>query len=213
MKCDVHILTSSKWSTTQYESECFASIAHEPVHVHALDAIDGKMGEARALGFSTGTAPYVSYLDSDDRVVPGTYQQCIDYLDEHPDIDIVFTLEERIDGEGQIIGESVMERKVHSIGRKCNPWTVRSLKYIHQIVVSRREAVESHLEFIKDWGGLADKALWAQQMLHGSRFALLPIVGHHWRQHSRTQIHRHLGDALQERYKALLDEVKKAFPG
>ena len=214
MKCDVHILTSPKWSTPKYETECFNSIAHEPVHVHVLDAIDGKIGQARAQGFSLGTAPYVSFMDSDDLIVPGTYQQCIDYLDGNSDVDIVFTLEDHIDARGRpIISHQMSKGKITNIMRRFVPVGLRALKLVHQIVVTRRESMEPYLEFLEGWDNMPEKALWAQQMLDRRHFALLPIVGHKWRQHSRQQAHRGITSEIKERYKSLLNEVEKAFPG
>ena len=152
-------------------------------------------------------------MDSDDRVVPGTFQKCIDYLDATNGVDIVFTLEERIDARGRLIMSSQMSKgKITNIKRRFGPG-FRALKLIHQIVVTRREVMEPYLEFLESWDNMPEKALWARQMLDGRSFNLLPIVGHQWRQHSRQQAHRAISLTIQARYMDLMSEVEKAFPG
>ncbi|MCH8857739.1 MAG: hypothetical protein IIA03_16260, partial [Proteobacteria bacterium] len=43
----------------------------EPCTVHVLQGTEGNIAAGRERGFAMGTHPYVTYVDSDDFVLPG----------------------------------------------------------------------------------------------------------------------------------------------
>lgn len=180
-ECDVHIITGPNETTPQWKEECFASLASEPINIHLLPPVPNHIGQARAKGFRLGTAPYVSFVDSDDRIIPGIFQKCIDILNTNSKVDVVWTLEEHIDKEGNIIKQVTESEKKERLNDIKNNWNERSSRHIHQIVVSRREAIVPYFPLLEDWPYLAEKALWISQVHDGLTFHLIPEAGYQWR--------------------------------
>ena len=73
---DVHILTHNEpqWQIDR----CLESLKDEPINLHIVHGFDEwPPYQGRALGFSKGTAPYVSYVDPDDYIVPGAFTKLL----------------------------------------------------------------------------------------------------------------------------------------
>ena len=72
---DVHVAvlpqTPAEWVARCLSSvEAAASRAPFPVHVHVVDGVPGHVGKARERGYACGSAPFVTYVDDDDEVLP-----------------------------------------------------------------------------------------------------------------------------------------------
>ena len=77
---DVHVLTYSG-TRKDWLDQCLASLAREPlVTVHVLEGDEGNVGAGRARAYQLGTHPYVSYVDSDDYILPGAIDACLEGL-------------------------------------------------------------------------------------------------------------------------------------
>jgi glycosyltransferase involved in cell wall biosynthesis len=61
--------------------------------------------EAINKGFSKARGEILAWLNSDDTYLPGTVAEAVNYLNEHPDIGMVYGDANLIDGEGQVIGK------------------------------------------------------------------------------------------------------------
>lgn len=87
---DVHVLVHE--GTTQYQLErCLNSLRGEPCNVQVVENANASVGAGRAKGYSAGVAPLVSYIDSDDELLPGTYRAVLDALEQRRS---VVTMEE-----------------------------------------------------------------------------------------------------------------------
>lgn len=132
-RVDVHILhlpTENK----QWANECVQSLMNEPVNVFHLDGVIGDVRQGRYLGYQQGNSPYVSFIDPDDVVYPGTFQKCIDVLDANPDCCGVYTISDIEFEDGQ-------KRLIHPYHNWTPMVQYTNILEIHQIVVMRREFV------------------------------------------------------------------------
>jgi hypothetical protein len=99
---DVHIMVMP---TTPHEfvGQCIASVtaavsvASFPVYLHVMPAVQGHIGRARALGYSQGMQPYVSFVDDDDYVMPNAFAVLQAELEAGRDA--VFTRELRLQND------------------------------------------------------------------------------------------------------------------
>lgn len=79
LELDVHVLTASD-TPCDWQNQCLVSIRNAvkyatfPVHIHVVDAIPGNQGAARAAGYAAGTAPWKTYVDDDDIVLPDAFE-------------------------------------------------------------------------------------------------------------------------------------------
>jgi hypothetical protein len=116
---DVHVLVHSGTRNEWFE-QCIKSLLDEPCTVYIVDGKEGDIASGRAEGFALGCNPYVSFVDSDDYVLPGS----MDYVRRAMD-----------QGHKAIVTtELVMEE-----GR------VVALYPGHHLFVMRREVIMPHL--------------------------------------------------------------------
>lgn len=92
---DVHVLTH-EGTRQDWLDQCLASLRDEPVTVHVVDNSGYSVGVGRARGYARGNHPYVSYVDSDDYVLPGCFAACLLGLEEHRS---VVTMERVVRGD------------------------------------------------------------------------------------------------------------------
>jgi len=95
---DIHVLTHSG-TRQDWLDQCLASLASEPCTVHVVEGIEGNICAGRVKGFSLGDHPYVGYVDSDDYVLPGVMDACLEALETHR---AVVTMEQVFSGEVQV---------------------------------------------------------------------------------------------------------------
>lgn len=132
---DVHILHMPNENQDWWKL-CDASLKNHPINIYNCDGIYNNVGEARKLAFSQGTSPYVSFVDPDDIVLPGAFQQCLDVLEQNPNICGVYTTSNIMTPDG-IVNKYIM--------KPYRPWSLinqqNNCLEIHQLVVMRREYV------------------------------------------------------------------------
>jgi len=79
---DVHVLTHEGTHPSDL-SRCLQSLASEPCNVFVIDNAGAPVGAGRARGYAAGAGEFVSYVDSDDHVLPGTYGKVIQAMQDH----------------------------------------------------------------------------------------------------------------------------------
>lgn len=77
---------------------------------HWQSAPDGGQAAAVKAGFEKSDAPYMCWLNSDDLFLGESLAHCVDYLERHPAVDLVYGHRVMIDGGGKEIGRWVMPR-------------------------------------------------------------------------------------------------------
>jgi hypothetical protein len=96
---DVHILTRPT-SSKEWLAECIDSLKDEPVNLYVTQGVEGSIGQGRYHAFKLGNAPFVSFVDDDDLVVPGIYSEITNHLRADR---VVFTDEILIDKDGNFL--------------------------------------------------------------------------------------------------------------
>lgn len=79
----------------------------EPVNIFVAEGIPGEVGRARVEAMRLGTAPWVSWVDPDDRIEPGVYSHLLDAAT--PEADLVHAWER----EHMLNGQSRVREQVH----------------------------------------------------------------------------------------------------
>lgn len=192
---DVHVLhlpTDNKVWTER----CSASLATEPVNVIDLPGVVGDYWKSRCLGFHLGKAPYVSFVDPDDFVLPGAFEACQKELDADKDKNLVgvYTCDRQLDRDSPEVS-AVSFTQPHVWSREL----MESTFCVHQIVVMRREFVLQCIDtylcnntpnpVLEKVGGRGryDQMFFKLLAMYGD-FKNIPMYGYVWRQH-RNQNH------------------------
>lgn len=80
---DVHVLTH-EGTRKDWLDQCMASLEGHPISIHLIDNRGRSVGEGRARGYAMGRFPLVAYVDSDDYVLPGCFDACLEAIaDKH----------------------------------------------------------------------------------------------------------------------------------
>lgn len=139
---DTHPHESIRYTLTTYDN-LVNIVLQEPVNLHILPGVWGKFLECRLNGLLYGTAQYVSFIDDDDMIIPGIFQQCVQFLDNNEHIGGVYT-------------NSIVHNEDGTLRNFFKPhmWTVnRHVKIstpIHQLVVIRRDVLLEGIKILKN---------------------------------------------------------------
>lgn len=98
---DVHILQHPqyrRWKVGRCLDSCFSDRAH----VHLLEGYDGHIGRGRIEGFSRGQQPFVTYVDDDDMLVPGTLDFLVGLLEQTPHAALVYVSNKAVPERSQL---------------------------------------------------------------------------------------------------------------
>lgn len=154
---DCHVLTLPNTRMTWCD-DCLDSLSGQPVNIHVVAGIPGDYKASRAKGFTKGSAPFVSFVDSDDWAIAGAFSACLDALRDTR-LSMVWTCSYVADTAGRVT-RSLNARRPH------------------QLIVARREAVAAVLQD----GPMDDEALWNRVGPWGA-VQKLPLFGYVWREH------------------------------
>lgn len=180
---DCHILTMPSHSAA-WADELRADLAREPVNQHWLPGIDGQLGAALAQGYAQGSAPFVSYADPDDRVLPGTFAALLAALQAHPAAPFAWAGELLVDENLLALGAPQHAPRGYSQRSHRN-----SPMHVHGVVLYRRASVAPVLHRLVGCGWLSHyllSLLVARPNVPQPAASLpvhVPLVGRLWRQH------------------------------
>ena len=122
---------------------------------------------------SLATGEYVALLDHDDELAPETLAEVVRYLNAHPDADVIYSDEDKVD----------------ETGARCDPyfkpdWSPElflSYMYTCHLMVVRRQLVEDIGEFRRGFEGAQDYDLLLRLMEKTGRIHHIPRILYHWR--------------------------------
>lgn len=77
---DTHVLIYHSRERPHWLEQCLASLENEPTNVLLVDDPSNNVGYLRAIAHREGSAPFLSFVDDDDWVLPGAFQVCLDAL-------------------------------------------------------------------------------------------------------------------------------------
>lgn len=169
---DIHVLTHSG-TRQDWLDQCLASLEHEPCTVHVVEGVEGSVGAGRAKGYALGEHEFVGFVDSDDFVLPGVMDACLEAFASGAES--VCTLE-RAEFEGK-------------------PF-FRAPQAGHHLFACRRDVIAPMLDHIATMPWLADMLV-ARHL----KPTQIDFVGYVWRLHA-DQAHHHTNRAEFEREQA-----------
>lgn len=172
---DCHVLLQP--DRGRFSASCLGSLSGEPVNVHTMVGVRGHIGCGRMAGFALGGAPYVSFVDDDDAVIPGSFQACLTALESDPNAIGAFPDEIIIDEDGNTIGPGISTGSDWSINRQ-----ITLMPFVHHGVVMRRDAVTPLLPYLANWPTFPEQILFGLLAITG-RWIHIPQPGYQWRVH------------------------------
>lgn len=193
---DVHIITLPDTRRDWFD-ECLLSLEGEPVNVHRVDGTEGNIGIGRAQGFALGTSPLVSFVDPDDKVVPGGFAACEIALANNPDVGMAYTREALMLAEGSIYAEHPTERYTSHIDTRMEP------DRAHHLTVYRRDALTPFLTSLPQYSYMPEMFAKSYVWEH-HKFVFVDVLGYLWRKHPNNS-HRTMNSeaSKQERQEQL----------
>ena len=168
------------------------------------------------VGIGMARGKYIARMDSDDISLPQRLQVQVEYLETHPDIDLVS------------VGMRLFGAKEATWIRELNPEKVKIEAMFHSPVlhassVWRKDAFEKQgLRFCQEMVPAEDYDLWVRAMLRGLKLVNLPEVLYEYRIHdaqATLQTDKTAAKSrevqmayLQEALPSLSDSNREAFP-
>lgn len=142
---------------------------HDTFRVVRLEKNSGH-AIARQTGLDAAKYEYIAIMDSDDIAVPDRFEKQMDYMEAHPEVDVL----------GGQIDEFVGELS-NVVGRRIVPQTDAGIKtYLKSrcpmnlvTVILKKDSVQKAGGYI-DWYGEEDYYLWVRMTEKGMTFANLP---------------------------------------
>lgn len=165
-------------------NDCSPDNAEEILDTYDDPRIVRYMGEKNVglanvlnVGIEMAKGEYIARMDSDDISLSNRLQFQVDYLEKHPDVDLVS------------VGMRLFGAKEGTWIRELNPEKVKIEALFHSPVlhassVWRRDSFEKHgLRFRQEMVPAEDYDLWARAMLKGLKLVNLPEVLYEYRIH------------------------------
>lgn len=168
------------------------------------------------VGIGMARGKYIARMDSDDVSLPQRLQVQVDYLDKHPEVDLVS------------VGMRLFGAKEGTWIREINPEKVKIEAMFHSPVlhassVWRKDAFEKQgLRFRQEMVPAEDYDLWTRAMLKGLKLVNLPEVLYEYRIHeaqATVQTDKTAAKSrevqmayLQEALPSLSDRNREVFP-
>lgn len=143
------------------------------------------IGFGRAGGFLRGNAPYVSYVDYDDLIVPGIFKKINEVMDDG--FPWCYTDEMLIDEEGKEIQPGWSSHPELYSPYLLSFVSVGAHDHVHHILTFRRDILTPKMLYIMDQlAELPEEYLRSE--LEKYHYKHIEEVGYYWRQHPDNTI-------------------------
>lgn len=133
---------------------------------------NGGLARALNIGLAQTRAQFVARMDADDIALPQRLQRQMDYLQAHPEIDVLGTFSEDIDESGRRTGRI---RRM-PVGVRKNADLVWTNPVIHPTVVFRADKIKQLAGYDETLRRRQDYDLWFRVVASGMKIDNLPEV-------------------------------------
>ncbi len=141
------------------------------MHIIRLEK-NGGLGNALKIGVENAKYEIVARMDSDDICLPNRFEKQLEYLEEHPECDIVGgQMTEFIGDPDNVVGKRVVPLTNEAIYEYMKSRCALN----HVTVMFRKDAVIKAGNY-QDWFWNEDYYLWVRMMRIGCKFANIPEV-------------------------------------
>ena len=161
---------------------------------HVANATRIGLAASRNVGLRSTEAPLVAMMDGDDLCAPDRLARQVQYLHEHPHIDVVGTQIAVVGDNGQQLGYRTYpkdHRDILRALRRYNP-------VAHPTVMMRRTAVLAAGAYSGSTTACDDYELWSRMARQGFRFANLQDALLQYRLHAGAMKTKLLRDTLRD---------------
>ncbi len=140
---------------------------------------------ARNRGIRASRSPYLLFLDSDDWLLPDALRQQAEFLDAHPDVDVVYSDGYYCDAAGQPIQRISLERPPVPEGKLLEVMVLHNVVVATHSALVRRRALDRLGEpyFDETLRCAEDADLWLRLVAMGATFAYQDALSCKYRLH------------------------------
>lgn len=181
-------------ASTDGSSQLLAEYAERDRRIRILTNQKNRgLGYSLARGVEVATTPWIARMDADDIAVPDRLQLQMDYVKEHPDVDILGGYLGFINDQGKFLFKKPVPTSHEEIYRLI--WTN---PFSHITVLFRREAILRVGSYSDRTHRSEDYELWFRCAREGVIFANLPVILTYYR-FSENNLKRNPFRVLRER--------------
>jgi GT2 family glycosyltransferase/glycosyltransferase involved in cell wall biosynthesis len=135
---------------------------------------NGHISAASNSAADMATGEYLAFLDHDDTLSPDAIGEVALYLEEHPDVDLLYSDDDKIGRNGRRHGPQFKA--------DWSPESLLSQMYFCHLLVARRRMFDEVGGFRAGFEGSQDHDLALRITERTQRVAHLPLVLYHWRE-------------------------------
>lgn len=128
---------------------------------------------ASNMALELASGEFVTFLDHDDELTPEALYEFVGFFDEQPDIDVVYSDEDKIDVRGK--------RSEPFCKPDWSPEYFRGVMYVGHLLMIRRSLVEAVGGFDSSFDGVQDYELMLRISERTDRIEHVALVLYHWR--------------------------------
>lgn len=138
------------------------------------DALQISENTNRAMDLATGD--FLVFADHDDLLAEDALYECVKEINQHPDIDIIYTDEDKITMDGKTYFQPHFKSDF-------NIDLLRSMNYICHLFVVRREIQEKVGNLRAEYNGAQDYDFVLRCVEQSQKIIHIPKILYHWRAH------------------------------
>jgi len=192
---DIEILVVND-ASTDASPDIVRRLAGEDPRIRLVDTPENlKLAGALNYGLDHARGTYIARMDDDDIALPTRLEVQKRHLDAHPDLTLLGSSIEWIDGEGR-----PQRRSVRRLDTAAVRWSLRFfLNISHPSMMFRRTLPDgTKLRYDPAWHLTEDHEMVARILRHGAEVACLPDVLLRYRAHAGSVSRRRLAAQMAE---------------